>query len=68
MGWLEINMQALKVSNYEWQDWQITDRYGNCKTVRKLMPREYTELPYQQPAVELPEVDEIWLNFGGDDE
>ena len=57
-------MNGLKVHNWEWVEWDITDRYGRPTIVRKRMPREYTEVPYVHPKAEVDE-DEEWVEFGG---
>ena len=58
-------MNGVIVHSWEWVEWDITDRYGRPKMVRKLMPREYTEIPYVQPQSVKVDEDEEWVEFGG---
>ena len=44
----------IKVTSWDWEDKPVYDRYGNIRYYQKVrVPREYKELPYEQPTEEV---------------
>ena len=56
---------GLKVHSWEWILVDTIDRRGRPCTKRVRVPREYTEIQYEEPEVTVEELDEDeeWIDF-----
>ena len=54
----------IEVTSWDWEDVPVYDRHGvHIRYYAKVrVPREYKEIPYEQPVAE-PIEDEEWVEF-----